>query len=75
MSELTPDLTQIGTAALAAHYRAPATVFVGSTTALWAVAGIAVFVGNRAGKLLDPNRTKRIAAVLFAVVGIALVSG
>jgi len=69
------DLTQVGTAALAAHYHAPVTVFAGSTAALWAVAGIAVFVGNRAGKLLDPNRTKRIAALLFAVVGVALVSG
>jgi putative Ca2+/H+ antiporter (TMEM165/GDT1 family) len=69
------DLTQVGTAALAAHYHAPVTVFSGSTAALWAVSGIAVFVGNRAGKLLDPNRTKRIAAVVFAVVGLALVSG
>ncbi len=69
------DLTQVGTAALAARYRAPITVFAGATAALWAVAGIAVFLGNRAGKLLDPNRTKRIAAVVFGVVGIALVSG
>jgi putative Ca2+/H+ antiporter (TMEM165/GDT1 family) len=69
------DLTQVGTAALAARYHAPVTVFSGATAALWAVAGIAVFVGNRAGKLLDPNRTKRIAAVVFAVVGLALVSG
>ena len=69
------DLTQVGTAALAAHYRAPITVFVGATAALWAVAGIATFLGNRAGRLLDPNRTKRIAAVVFGLVGIALVSG
>lgn len=69
------DLTQVGTAALAAHYHAPITVFVGATAALWAVAGVAVFLGNRVGKLLDPNRTKRIAAVVFGVVGIALVSG
>ena len=69
------DLTQIGTAALAARYRAPVTVFAGATAALWTVAGIAVFVGHRAGKLLDPNRSKRIAAVLFALVGIALLSG
>lgn len=69
------DLTQVGTAALAAHYRAPITVFAGATAALWAVAGIAVFVGNRAARLLDPNRTKRIAAVVFALVGVALVSG
>jgi putative Ca2+/H+ antiporter (TMEM165/GDT1 family) len=69
------DLTQVGTAALAAHYHAPVAVFVGSTLALWAVAGIAVFVGNRAAKLLNPDRTKRVAAVVFALVGIALIIG
>jgi putative Ca2+/H+ antiporter (TMEM165/GDT1 family) len=69
------DLTQVGTAALAARYHAPATVFLGSTAALWAVAAIAVFVGNRAAKLLNPDRTKRVAAIVFALVGIALVSG
>jgi putative Ca2+/H+ antiporter (TMEM165/GDT1 family) len=69
------DLTQVGTAALAARYRAPVTVFVGATAALWAVAGLAVFVGNRAAKVLDPNRTKRVAAVVFALVGIALLIG
>jgi putative Ca2+/H+ antiporter (TMEM165/GDT1 family) len=69
------DLTQVGTAALAAHYHAPVTVFAGSTLALWAVAGIAVFVGNRAAKILNPDRTKRIAAVIFALVGIALITG
>ncbi len=69
------DLTQLATAALAARYRAPIVVFAGATLALWAVAAIAVFVGHRAGKLLDPHVTKRIAAALFAVVGAALVAG
>jgi putative Ca2+/H+ antiporter (TMEM165/GDT1 family) len=69
------DLTQLGTAALAARYHAPFTVLIGSTAALWAVAAIAVFVGNRAAKVLNPNLTKRAAAVAFAIVGIALVSG
>ncbi|HEY2746362.1 MAG TPA: TMEM165/GDT1 family protein [Polyangia bacterium] len=68
------DLTQIGTAALAARYRAPFSVLLGAMVALWAVAGIAVFVGNRAGKLLDPNLTKRVAAVVFAAVGVLLVA-
>ena len=36
---------------------------------------IAAFVGHRAGKLLDPHLTKRIAAVVFAAVGAALVVG
>jgi putative Ca2+/H+ antiporter (TMEM165/GDT1 family) len=69
------DLTQLATAAMAARYRAPFTVFVGATLALWAVTAIAVFVGNRAGKLLDPALTKRIAAAVFAAVGVALIAG
>ena len=39
------------------------------------VSAIAVFIGHRAGKLLDAHLTKRIAAVLFALVGAALVAG
>jgi hypothetical protein len=39
------------------------------------VTGVAVFVGNHAGKMLDPNVTKRIAAVLFAAIGGALIAG
>jgi putative Ca2+/H+ antiporter (TMEM165/GDT1 family) len=69
------DLTQLGTAALAARYSKPLTVFLGATLALWAVAGIAVFVGNRAGKLMDPALTKKIAAIVFVLLGIALITG
>ena len=47
----------------------------GATLALWAVAAIAVFVGHRAGTLLDPHVTKKVAAVLFALVGAALFGG
>jgi putative Ca2+/H+ antiporter (TMEM165/GDT1 family) len=69
------DLTQLGTAALAARYGKPVPVFVGATLALWAVAGIAVFIGNRAGKLLNPDITKKVAAVAFVLLGLALIAG
>jgi len=69
------DLTQLATAALAAHYAAPVVVFCGATAALWSVAALAVFVGHRAGKLLPQTLTQRVAAVLFAIVGVALVAG
>lgn len=69
------DLTQLGTAALAARYKSPIAVFTGATVALWCVAALAVFVGNRAGKLLDPEVTKRVAAVIFALLGAALIFG
>ena len=69
------DLTQVGTAALAARYRAPFTIFLGSAAALWSVVAVAVFVGNRAGRLLDPVLTQKIAAVVFLAVGVALLAG
>lgn len=69
------DLTQLGTAALAAHYRDPLVVFCGATLALWAVAALAVLVGNRAGKLFDPDRTKKVAAGVFALIGVLLMVG
>jgi putative Ca2+/H+ antiporter (TMEM165/GDT1 family) len=66
------DLTQVGTAALQAKYHDWPVVFGASAAALWAVAALAVFVGNRAGKLLDPHITQKIAAVIFAGVGVVL---
>lgn len=69
------DLTQLATAAFAAREHSPVVVFAAATLALWAVTGIAVGVGHRAGKLLDRTTTQRIAAVLFGLVGAALVAG
>ena len=69
------DLTQLATATLAAKYNDPLTIFVASVLALWSVAALAIVVGNRAGKFLDPNLTKRIAAVIFGLLGIALLVG
>jgi putative Ca2+/H+ antiporter (TMEM165/GDT1 family) len=69
------DLTQLATAAMAAHYAAPFTVFVGATAALWTVVGIATFVGSHAGRLLPPRATKRVAAGIFFAVGVAFIAG
>jgi putative Ca2+/H+ antiporter (TMEM165/GDT1 family) len=69
------DLTQIGTAGFQAKYHAWLTIFLASSLALWAVAAIAVFVGNRAGKLLNPKLTQKVAAVVFAIIGVLLVVG
>src|SRR5581483_1514196 len=66
------DLTQIGTAALQARYNSWLTVLLGSIAALWAVSGIAVIIGNRAAKVLNPKLTKTVATVVFAIVGVVL---
>ncbi|MGD0528518.1 MAG: TMEM165/GDT1 family protein [Polyangiaceae bacterium] len=69
------DLTQLATAAFAARYDSPYVVFAAATAALWSVTALATVIGNRAGKLLDPEKTKKVAAVLFALVGAALIAG
>jgi putative Ca2+/H+ antiporter (TMEM165/GDT1 family) len=69
------DLTQIGTAALQARYNSWLTVLLGSIAALWAVSGIAVIVGNRAAKVLNPKLTKTVATIVFAIVGVVLIVG
>jgi len=69
------DLTQIATAGFAARLNRPVLVFAASTAALWSVATIAVTVGHRAGRLLNPNLTRKVAAVLFALAGVALIAG
>jgi len=69
------DLTQIATAGFAAHTRKPLIVFCAATAARWAVSALAVLIGNRAGRMLNPKLTKRVAAVLFALIGVAMVTG
>jgi putative Ca2+/H+ antiporter (TMEM165/GDT1 family) len=69
------DLTQIATAGFAARTGRAVLVFCAATAALWAVASVAVIVGNRAGHLLNPKLTQRIAAVLFGLVGVAMLFG
>jgi putative Ca2+/H+ antiporter (TMEM165/GDT1 family) len=69
------DLTQLATAAFAAREHAPWLVFGASTLALWAVAGIAVAVGQRTAHFLSPKMPKRVAALLFAAIGVALLVG
>jgi Ca2+/H+ antiporter, TMEM165/GDT1 family len=69
------DLTQLATAAFAARYRAPLSVFAGATAALSAVAATAVFVGHRSRKYVNPRVTQKVAAVVFALAGVALLLG
>ena len=69
------DLTQIATAGFQAKYHAWLTILLASSLALWAVAGIAVLVGNRAGRLLDARVTQKVAAVVFAGIGVLLTVG
>ena len=69
------DLTQLATAGFAARGGRPVIVFAAATSALWTVSALAIFVGNRAGRLLNARLTHKLASILFAAVGVALIAG
>ena len=69
------DLTQLGTTALAARYRSTLTVFTASASALCAVSALAVFLGNRLSRLINPRRVQRVAALVFGALGLGFVTG
>ena len=63
------DLTQLATAALAAHSRRPLTIFLAATAALWAVAALGAALGLRLGRAFNPRRLEIAAAVVLAGLG------
>ena len=69
------DLTQLATAALQARYRDAVTVFAAATIALWAVAAIAVVLGNRLGAWIPQRSLQFAAAGVMVLAAIALITG
>lgn len=69
------DLTQLATATLEARDHSPTTLFLAATLALWSVAALAVFVGHRVLRLIDPQWVQRIAVAAFAIVGLLMLAG
>jgi len=69
------DLTQLATAALQARYQSAVVIFVSATLALWAVAGIAVGLGNRLGAWVPQRPLQFAAAGVMVLVAIALITG
>ncbi|MFI5345222.1 MAG: TMEM165/GDT1 family protein [Elusimicrobiota bacterium] len=68
------DPTQLATAALAARYSAPGTVFVAATLGLWTVSGLAVLAGHFSKGRIDPRFLNKVSAAVFAAVGAALLA-
>lgn len=66
------DLTQLATAALVAKNGRPELIFFAATAALWCVTALAVIVGQRAKRLINPRLVQKIAALAFFLVGVAI---
>lgn len=69
------DLTQLTAVTLIAKWRDPWTVFLGATLALWVCSGLMIWIGRKARKFFKPGPLHKIAALVFATVGILLLAG
>ena len=69
------DKTQIATVALAAQYRAVTDVVLGTTLGMMVANVPAVIVGDRIAERLPVRTVHAIAAVVFAMIGIATLFG
>ncbi|MBL8345589.1 MAG: TMEM165/GDT1 family protein [Rubrivivax sp.] len=69
------DKTQIATIMLAARYDALVTVTAGTTLGMMIANVPAVLLGDKAVKLLPVQWVHRIAAVVFAAIGVAVLAG
>jgi putative Ca2+/H+ antiporter (TMEM165/GDT1 family) len=69
------DKTQLATAALAARFDSLAPVVLGTTVGLLIADLPAVLFGHLAGIRLDPRWPPAIAALIFAALGLLVLSG
>jgi putative Ca2+/H+ antiporter (TMEM165/GDT1 family) len=67
------DFSQLATAALAARYDAPVSVFVGSLAALLVVSALAVLLGRKLADRLPIALIRRVAAALFLAFAVVAV--
>ena len=69
------DKTQVATIALAARYGAPLLVVIGTTLGMLIADVPAVFVGERLATRIPVKLVHRIAAAIFALLGVATLVG
>lgn len=69
------DKTQLATVALAAHYASPLLVVAGTTLGMLIADVPAVFIGDRMAAKIPMKLVHSIAAVVFALLGLATLLG
>ncbi|MEY2854228.1 MAG: hypothetical protein RL030_1360 [Pseudomonadota bacterium] len=69
------DKTQIATVALAAHYQAPVAVVIGTTLGMLIANVPAVIIGDSLAGRIPMRFVHGVAAAIFAVLGIATLTG
>jgi putative Ca2+/H+ antiporter (TMEM165/GDT1 family) len=71
--DLAGDATEVLTVVLVAQYSAPLFVFSAVLLGLVSAAGVETVLGNRLGRLLTPRRLQIGSAVIFILLGLAII--
>ncbi len=66
------DKTQLAAVTLAASTRKPVAVFIGASLALVAVSAVGVAVGSGLAEVLPMGLIRKISAVAFVCIGVAM---
>ena len=69
------DKTQLATVAMAAHYKAPLVVVIGTTLGMLIADVPAVFIGERLATRIPMRLVHGIAAAIFLLLGLATLLG
>jgi putative Ca2+/H+ antiporter (TMEM165/GDT1 family) len=69
------DKTQLATVAMAAHYRTPLLVVIGTTLGMLIADVPAVFIGEKLAARVPMKLVHAIAAAIFALLGVATMLG
>jgi Ca2+/H+ antiporter, TMEM165/GDT1 family len=69
------DKTQLATVAMAAHYKAPLVVVIGTTLGMLIADVPAVFIGERLATRIPMRLVHGIAAAIFVLLGLATLLG
>lgn len=68
------DLTQIASASLVAKYHEPFTIFISAVLALWCVTALAVAMGSRASKLINPKILDKVLGATMTAIGLYFIA-
>jgi putative Ca2+/H+ antiporter (TMEM165/GDT1 family) len=66
------DKTQLAAMTMSASSRKPLSVFIGASVALAAVSAIGVAVGGGLAEVVPMSVVRKVSAVLFVLIGIAM---
>ncbi len=72
--DLAGDATEVLTIVFVARYQDAILVFVACVAALVLASGVETAIGNRLGKVLQPQRVRYLSLIVFSIIGAVIIA-